>query len=381
MAGLEHRLHLGFGLGEIRDPSEKGRYHYAQNVDPRFRSQLILGPELASSAFAANAEAFTPDRYVNTGDFGRIEGDCVYIASRKRDIIRRRGENIAGAELDRVIGAHPAVSGVGVIAVNDEISGEEALAVLPEHFFQDLPRIAFRLPVLDEALVGEEGIIGTEEDSVFQPTRDLVLEVGLVVLRRPAVQLVPDVALVHEHGDHLGLPRPAWTRGNDLELVVFRRDVIEMAGMTPVEDDAIATRLERLDLEDLADRNIDTLSGGERQRLVIARAVAQEAPILLLDEPTSALDIGHQQQALELVDRLRREHGLTVISAMHDLTLAGIYSDRLVLMHEGHRVVHGTAEEVLAPETLAEFYGVSVSVHRDPDGTIVVVPRRGPDLR
>ena len=139
--------------------------------------------------------------------------------------------------------------------------------------------------------------------------------------------------------------------------------------------------VERLDLSSLAGRLIDTLSGGERQRLVIARAVAQEAPILLLDEPTSALDIGHQQQALELVDRLRREHGLTVISAMHDLTLAGIYSDRLVLMHEGHRVVHGTAEEVLAPETLAEFYGVSVSVHRDPDGTIVVVPRRGPDLR
>ena len=139
--------------------------------------------------------------------------------------------------------------------------------------------------------------------------------------------------------------------------------------------------IERLDLVDLADRNIDTLSGGERQRLVIARAVAQEAPILLLDEPTSALDIGHQQQALELVDRLRREHGLTVISAMHDLTLAGIYSDRLVLMHEGHRVANGTAEEVLRPETLAEFYGVSVRVHREPDGTIIVVPSRTIDLR
>lgn len=139
--------------------------------------------------------------------------------------------------------------------------------------------------------------------------------------------------------------------------------------------------IERLDLVDLADRNIDTLSGGERQRLVIARAVAQEAPILLLDEPTSALDIGHQQQALELVDRLRREHGLTVISAMHDLTLAGIYSDRMVLMHEGHRVANGTAEEVLRPETLAEFYGVSVRVHREPDGTIIVVPSRTIDLR
>ena len=86
---------------------------------------------------------------------------------------------------------------------------------------------------------------------------------------------------------------------------------------------------------EFADRRLGTLSGGERQRLVIARALAQEAPILLLDEPTSALDIGHQQQALELVARLRREHGLTVVSAMHDLTLAGLYSDRLALLHEG----------------------------------------------
>lgn len=142
----------------------------------------------------------------------------------------------------------------------------------------------------------------------------------------------------------------------------------------------VADVIERLALADLAHRDVETLSGGERQRLVIARAIAQEAPILLLDEPTSALDIGHQQQALELVDRLRRAHGLTVVSAMHDLTLAGIYSDRLMLLHEGTTVAAGTAEEVLRPETLGEFYGVSVRVHREPDGTIVVVPNRTPGL-
>lgn len=134
--------------------------------------------------------------------------------------------------------------------------------------------------------------------------------------------------------------------------------------------------LDRLDLSQFADRRLGTLSGGERQRLVIARAIAQEAPILLLDEPTSALDIGHQQQALELVDRLRREHGLTVVSAMHDLTLAGLYADRLLLLHQGHVVSSGTAAHVLRPETLSEFYGVSVTVHHQPDGTVVVVPRR-----
>lgn len=134
--------------------------------------------------------------------------------------------------------------------------------------------------------------------------------------------------------------------------------------------------LDRLDLAEFATRRLGALSGGERQRLVIARALATEAPILLLDEPTSALDIGHQQQALELVARLRRDHGLTVISAMHDLTLAGMYSDRLALMHEGSVVASGPAVDVLQADTLAEFYGVRVSVHHEPDGTVVVIPRR-----
>jgi iron complex transport system ATP-binding protein len=138
----------------------------------------------------------------------------------------------------------------------------------------------------------------------------------------------------------------------------------------------VARVIERLDLEEFAERRLGTLSGGERQRLVIARALAQEAPIMLLDEPTSALDIGHQQQALELVDSLRREHGFTVVSAMHDLTLAGLYSDRLALLHQGHCVATGPADQVLKAETLSEFYGVSVIVHYEPDGTVVVVPRR-----
>ena len=134
--------------------------------------------------------------------------------------------------------------------------------------------------------------------------------------------------------------------------------------------------LEQLDLDRFRDRYLGAMSGGERQRLVIARALAQEAPVLLLDEPTTALDIGHQQQALDLVDGLRRRHGLTVISAMHDLTLAGLYSDRLALLHEGHLVSQGMAVDVLRAETLAEFYNVSVKVHHEADGTVIVIPVR-----
>ena len=160
-------------------------------------------------------------------------------------------------------------------------------------------------------------------------------------------------------------------------VLLGRSPYVGYFGTESRHDKAMAANvLERLELGAFAHRRLGALSGGERQRLVIARALAQEAPILLLDEPTSALDIGHQQQALELVARLRREHGLTVVSAMHDLTLAGLYSDRLALLHEGVCVARGPAADVLRAETLAEFYGVRVTVHHEPDGTVVVIPRR-----
>jgi cobalamin transport system ATP-binding protein len=134
--------------------------------------------------------------------------------------------------------------------------------------------------------------------------------------------------------------------------------------------------LVRLDLVELAERRLGTLSGGERQRAVLARALAQQAPVLLLDEPTNALDVGRGQQALELVDALRREAGLTVLAAMHDLTLAGQYADRLLLLDRGRIVAAGAVLEVLTDELISRHYGASVRVLRDDDGHVVVVPVR-----
>ena len=104
-------------------------------------------------------------------------------------------------------------------------------------------------------------------------------------------------------------------------------------------DDLVAVDLvlDRLDLARFAHRRLESLSGGERQRVFLARALAQGATLLLLDEPTAALDIGHQQEVLELVDRLRHEAGLTVVTTMHDLSIAGEYADRLVLLAEHYR--------------------------------------------
>ena len=145
---------------------------------------------------------------------------------------------------------------------------------------------------------------------------------------------------------------------------------------SPRDLELAATALERLDLLGLAGRRLGTLSGGERQRAVLARALAQEAPVLLLDEPTAALDVGRQQQVLELVDGLRRERGLTVVSAMHDLTLAGQFAERLLLVDGGLLVASGEPAEVLTPELIAAHYGASVHVVADERLGVVVVPAR-----
>jgi len=141
--------------------------------------------------------------------------------------------------------------------------------------------------------------------------------------------------------------------------------------------EAAARALERLDLGPFADRQLRTLSGGEQQRAVLARAIAQDAPLLLLDEPTTALDLGRQQQALELVATLRAEDGLTVVSAMHELTLAAQYADRLLLLSGGELVASGPAAEIVTEELISTHYRAHVRVLGDAGGPVVVVPERG----
>jgi len=139
--------------------------------------------------------------------------------------------------------------------------------------------------------------------------------------------------------------------------------------------DAAGRALGRLDLLDFAGRRLGTLSGGEKQRAVVARALAQEAPVVLLDEPTAALDIGHQQQALELLDGLRAESGLTLVAAMHDLTLAAQYADRMLMLDTGRVVADGAPADVLTEAVIAEHYGAAIDVVSVGE-RIAVVPRR-----
>jgi iron complex transport system ATP-binding protein len=216
---------------------------------------------------------------------------------------------------------------------------------------------------------------------------------GKSTLLRAVAGLVPrlgDVAVGGDDGS--ALPRrelarrialvpqtpslPQWMSVAEYVLLGRTPHLGYLARESPRDLEIADAAVVRLDLVELAGRRLGTLSGGERQRAVLARALAQQAPILLLDEPTNALDVGRGQQALELVDQLRREAGLTVLAAMHDLTLAGQYADRLLLLDRGRIVAAGGVTEVLTDELISRHYDASVRVLRDEDGQVVVVPVR-----
>ena len=159
-------------------------------------------------------------------------------------------------------------------------------------------------------------------------------------------------------------------------VLLGRTPHLAMLAREGARDREIAARaLARLDLLRYHDRRLGTLSGGEKQRVVVARALAQEARIVLLDEPTASLDIGHQQQALELLDVLRAESGLTLVTAMHDLTLAAQYADRMLLLDGGRIAAAGPPADVLTEALVAGHYGAEVDVVPVGD-RIAVVPRR-----
>jgi iron complex transport system ATP-binding protein len=145
----------------------------------------------------------------------------------------------------------------------------------------------------------------------------------------------------------------------------------------PSEGDRARVRwaLERTETLELAERRIGELSGGEQQRVLLARALAQETPILLLDEPTAHLDMHHQTTLLDLVYALTRENHLTVLMALHDLNLAALYADRVALLVIGRLQAVGTPAEVLTAERLSEAYRLPLHVSPHPDfGVPLVLP-------
>lgn len=120
------------------------------------------------------------------------------------------------------------------------------------------------------------------------------------------------------------------------------------------------------DVSHLAQRPVTETSGGERQRVFIAMCLAQEPRVLLLDEPTAHLDIGHQLSVLDLLAKLNRQTGMTVIAVLHDLNLAAEYCQRLLVLNDGRIAALGTPREVLTLEMVSKVYGATVLVERNP---------------
>jgi iron complex transport system ATP-binding protein len=135
---------------------------------------------------------------------------------------------------------------------------------------------------------------------------------------------------------------------------------------------AIERAIERTDLGALRDRPIDELSGGERARVLLARALAVEAPLLLADEPLAALDPAHQIEVMALL-RDEAQRGATVIAVLHDLTVAARWCDRLLLLHRGRLAADGDPRAVLTAETIRSVYGVSAFIG-EAEGEPLVVP-------
>lgn len=182
------------------------------------------------------------------------------------------------------------------------------------------------------------------------------------------VALVPQMATVH-------FPFSV------METVLMGRSPhLGMLGFEQARDFEIAREtMAFTQVDHLISRKLDQLSGGELQRVMIARAICQEPQIILLDEPTASLDLSHQVRIMDLMERLKEERGVTVVMVSHDVNLAAMYGDRLLLLKEGRVVMLGTPKEVLTFELLEQAYGCTLVVDRSPLGDyprVNPVPRK-----
>jgi iron complex transport system ATP-binding protein len=136
--------------------------------------------------------------------------------------------------------------------------------------------------------------------------------------------------------------------------------------------------LELTESAHLAKRRVDSLSGGERQRVLLARALAQDTPVLLLDEPTTYLDLHHQVTFLQLVRRLARQNDLAILAALHDLNLTSLYADRVALLANGRLQATGDPVQTLTPDNIQQAYSLPVRVIPHPEsGLPLVLPETG----
>jgi len=162
-------------------------------------------------------------------------------------------------------------------------------------------------------------------------------------------------------------------------VLLGRTPYLNFLGQVSARDEQIAREsLQKVDALAFAGRRVGELSGGEQQRVLVARALAQSTPVLLLDEPTTHLDLEHQIGLLELIRRLAREEKLTVVIALHDLNLAARYADRTAFLVGGEIRALGATKEVLRPDVISDVYHWPVKVIQHP---FIDAPLILPDIK
>lgn len=204
------------------------------------------------------------------------------------------------------------------------------------------------------------------------PARGRIALDGRDVARYPPRERARRIALVPQS---LTIPFAFTAR----ELVALGRTpyLSALRGEQDRDRRAVARALTLTETEAFAERNVLDLSGGERQRVILALALAQEPDLLLLDEPTSNLDVAHQLAMLRLIRDLNRQSGLTVLAAVHDLNLAALFFDRLILLGDGRIVADGPPREVLAPQLIEAVFRtrvVTMDHPRVPVPLVALVP-------
>ena len=165
------------------------------------------------------------------------------------------------------------------------------------------------------------------------------------------------------------------------ELVLMGRSPhLGILGMEQKKDiELVEEALVFTNTQHLAERKIDQLSGGERQRVFIARAICQEPKIIMLDEPTASLDIAHQLNIMDLMEKLKFERDVTVLMVSHDINLAAMYADKILLLNNGEKAGFGPPEDILKFDTLEKTYGCRLLVDQSPFGNfprITPVPQK-----
>ena len=154
-----------------------------------------------------------------------------------------------------------------------------------------------------------------------------------------------------------------------------------MRGLSKDDYAAVESAMRTMGIDGIADRNVDELSGGQRQRVWIALALAQETDILFLDEPTTYLDIAYQIEILELLVRLNRENGKTIVMVLHDINHAARYADWMFAMKDGEMVTQGAPRDILTETLIQQVYGMRCSIITDPVyGTPNIIPVGMPGL-